>query len=178
VTDVLDIARFRAGSVRLQRRRFDARALAREAAVVVAPLIQARRQRLDLALPAVPVWVYGDHRRLEQALLNLLSNAQKFSPDGGVVRVSVELRGEEVTWAVSDEGPGIGAEEQGRLFERFFTSVGDAAGRETGAGLGLPIALAIARAHGGTIEVDSTPGRGSTFVLRVPAHGPEETDEP
>ncbi len=178
LADLLDLARFRAGRVQLQLRRFDARQLARDSAAVVAPLLRERGQVLDVALPRAPVWVYGDHRRLEQVVLNLLSNAHKFSPDGGAIRLAVGTAGDEVTWSVSDHGPGIAAEDQARLFERFFTVAGRAGGGRGGAGLGLPIAMAIALAHGGTIEVDTAVGQGSTFTLRVPAQGPAETEEP
>ena len=173
VDDVLDITRFRAGSIRLQLRRFDGRTLAREAAAAVTPLMAARGQTLDLSLPATPVWVYGDRRRLEQALVNLLSNAQKFSPDGVAVRLAVEVRGDHAAWSVTDRGPGITPRDRDRLFERFFTS----GGRTPGTGLGLPIALATALAHGGTIEVDTAVGRGSTFTLCVPKRGPAEVSE-
>jgi signal transduction histidine kinase len=82
VTDVLDLARFRTARVRLQSRRFDARQVAEDAAAALAPLFESRRQRLDLRLPRRPVWVYADRRRVEQVLLNLLSNAHTFSADG------------------------------------------------------------------------------------------------
>lgn len=178
VTDVLDLTRFRAGRIRLQNRRFDAGELAHDVAGVIAPLLRVRGQSLALEVPDAPVWVYGDHRRLEQALLNLLSNAHKFSPVGAEVRLSVEARGAAVDWSVQDSGPGISAADQARLFERFFTVSTDAVRPGTGTGLGLPIALAIARAHGGNIEVRSVLGRGSTFSLHVPASGPEEAGEP
>ena len=85
VGDLLDLARFRAGQVALQLRRFDAAELARGAAAAVAPLAAKRGQTIELDLPAAPVRVYGDHRRLEQALLNLLSNAQRTPPQGGAI---------------------------------------------------------------------------------------------
>src|SRR4029079_5946537 len=100
------------------------------------------------------------------------SNAQRFAPDGGTVTVRVTERGEDTTWAVTDAGPGIPAADQERLFERFFVGRNDVTGPRQGVGLGLPTALAIAQAHDGTIEVDSEPGRGSTFTLVVPTHGP------
>jgi signal transduction histidine kinase len=172
VTDVLDLTRLRAGSFRLQARRFDAVILARDAGAAVASLLQARGQRLDLHLPDAPTWVYGDRRRLEQVLVNLLSNAHKFSPDGVAIGLAVAEDGDDVLWTVADRGRGIAPEDRARLFERFFTAASDSGG--SGAGLGLPIALAIAQAHGGTIEVESEPGRGSSFVLRVPVQGPSE----
>jgi signal transduction histidine kinase len=156
----------------LQLRRFDARLVAESAATALAPLLEARRQRLELRLPPRPVWVYADRRRVEQVLLNLLSNAHKFSPDGAPVRLTVAARGGDVVWSVADEGPGIAPADRARLFERFFTGGGPE--HRAGTGLGLPIALAIARAHGGGVEVESTPGSGSTFGLRLPRRGPEE----
>jgi signal transduction histidine kinase len=121
--------------------------------------------------------VYGDHRRLEQALTNLLSNAHKFSPNGSAIQVQVAQLGQDVTWTVVDHGVGIGPEDQPRLFERFFSAPTDAAGQRAGTGLGLPLALAIAQAHGGGIDVESALGEGSTFTLRVPSAGPRQEDD-
>lgn len=177
VADLLDLARFRTGHIRLQPRRFDACDLAREAGAVIAPLIEDRSQSLEISVPDEPVWVYADRRRLEQVLLNLLSNAQKFSPDGARIRLSLQAGEDRAEWSVRDEGPGIDQEDQAHLFERFFTREPDALGRRAGAGLGLPIALAIAQAHGGTITVASTVGQGSTFTLSTPRYTEVEADE-
>lgn len=177
VEDILELARFRAGSVTLQLRRFDARELARGAAAVVGPLAEAAGQRLSLHTPPAPVWVFGDHRRLEQALINLLSNAQRYSPAEARIDLAVSQDGEDASWTVTDTGPGIEVGDQARLFERFFVGRNDRGGR-SGVGLGLPTTLAIAQAHGGRVDVRSTPGEGSTFALVVPCAGPEqETDE-
>ncbi|MDQ3855721.1 MAG: HAMP domain-containing histidine kinase [Chloroflexota bacterium] len=178
LADLLDLARFRAGRVKLQLRRFDARELAQDTAAGMAPLLQQRGQTLDVVVPATPVWVYGDHRRLEQVVLNLLSNAHKFSPDGGRIRLEVAAEGNEVIWSVSDQGPGVAPVDQPRLFERFFTAAGRSGGSQAGLGLGLPISMLIALAHGGTITVETASGQGSTFTLRVPAQGPPEAEEP
>jgi signal transduction histidine kinase len=177
ITDVLDLARSRLGGMQLQLRRFDAVGLAREVAAPLRPLLDSRQQRLEPDLPAAPVWVYGDHRRLEQALTNLLSNAHKFSPNGSPIRLAVARQGQDVAWTVADRGVGIGPEDRPRLFERFFSAPTDAAGHRAGTGLGLPLALAIAQAHGGTIDVESELGQGSTFTLRVPAAGPPGEDQ-
>jgi signal transduction histidine kinase len=176
LTDLLDLARFRAGRLQLQAQRIDAVQLAEDAASVIRPQLQAQGQTIALALPPTPIWVFGDRRRLEQVLLNLLSNAQKFSPPGGVVRLSVTASGDEVRWAVTDQGPGISREDQPRLFERFFTTASRTDRERSGVGLGLPISLAIARAHGGTIDVETTLGQGSTFTARVPLQRPIEAE--
>ena len=175
VGEILELSRFRSGSVSLQLRRFSAGALADSAIAVIAPLAAKRTQRIERSLPASGDHrVYGDHRRLEQALLNLVSNAQRFAPDGGAVSVSVEEHGLFTSWSVTDDGPGISEADQARLFERFFVGRNDRSGPREGVGLGLPTALAIAQAHGGTIGVRSALGRGSTFTLLVPTAGPED----
>jgi signal transduction histidine kinase len=171
LTELLDLARLRAGAIEMANDRFDARELARDVAVAVEPMAAARQQLVRLELPNERLAVRGDRRRLEQALLNLVTNAQKFSPSGRDVTISVGRHGDRVRWTVVDEGPGIGSDEQERLFERFFVGAPDRSGRG-GTGIGLPTALAIAQAHGGTIEVDSETGRGSTFRLVVPVEKP------
>jgi signal transduction histidine kinase len=177
VGDILELSRFRTGRVSLQLRRFGATALADSTVALIQPLATSRGQHIDRRDTVPPEHgVYGDHRRLEQALLNLVSNAQKFTPDGGRIVVGTAEAGDDTVWSVVDEGPGIPAEDQERLFERFFVGRSDRSGPREGVGLGLPTALAIAQAHGGTIEVDSAPGRGSTFRLVVPTNGP--ADEP
>jgi signal transduction histidine kinase len=173
VGDILDLARFRAGRVQLQMQRFDATELARSAISSIAPLAETRGQRIDLVAPGRRVATFGDFQRLEQALVNLLSNAGKYSPAGSLIRLTVASSGDEVSWSVADRGPGIKPEDQARLFERFFVASGGRTEAATGVGLGLPITLLIAQSHGGRIDVESTPGRGSTFRLVVPAAGPE-----
>jgi signal transduction histidine kinase len=110
-----------------------------------------------------------DRARVRQALSILLDNAIKFTPPGGQIRVWVRQRDAEVEAAVSDTGVGIPEEQLPLIFERFYRV--DEARTRGGAGLGLSIARQIADAHGGTIEVQSTPGKGSTFVLRIPRSG-------
>jgi signal transduction histidine kinase len=177
VADILDLARFRAGRVQLQLRRFDARELASSAIASVLPIADARGQRIELEAGSEPVWVFGDYRRLEQALVNLLSNAEKHSPDGAPIRVSVTAGGGEVTWTVRDVGPGIATEDQARLFERFFVARANRSEATPGIGLGLPISLLIVQAHDGRIDVHSQLGRGSSFGIVVPAGGPQEVPE-
>ena len=177
IGDILDLARFRSGSIRLQLRRFDACELAESAIASVRPLADARRVSITLSGCADGASVFGDHRRLEQALVNLVSNAQQFSPGDAAVGVDVSSGDGFVRWRVEDHGPGIPAEDQARLFERFFVGRGDRNRAREGVGLGLPTALAIAQAHGGTIEVDSEVGHGSVFTLVVPVDGPGEPEE-
>ena len=177
VGDILDLARFRAGEIRLQLRRFEPDELASSAATSLAPLARELGIPVTIEIDDVPAPVFGDRRRLEQALLNLVANAVRHSPPDGDVTVHVVADGAWTRWAVTDRGQGIPHEHRARLFERFFVGQADRRGTQEGVGLGLPTALAIAQAHGGTIEVDSEPGHGSTFTLVVPTDGPEEAAE-
>jgi signal transduction histidine kinase len=177
VDDILELARFRSGSVTLQQRRFDAVTMAGSAIAAIEPLAEQRGQRLELlSSGADRPTLFGDHRRLEQALINLVSNAQRFSVEGGHIVVRVQAGDGRVRWSVTDDGPGISPEDQARLFERFFVGRTDRHAPREGIGLGLPTALAIAQAHGGTIEVRSERGRGSTFSLVVPADADHDED--
>lgn len=176
VTDFVDLARFQSGTIRLEVRRFDARTLAREAARAMAALFASRNQNVIIDASKYPLWVHGDRRRLEQALLNLLSNAQKYAPEGSSITVKTAVRDREAVWTVTDEGPGIPMSIQPYLFERFFTLPEADSGNSSGTGLGLPIAMAIARSHGGTIDIESVPGQGSTFTLRVAATKAPDTE--
>ena len=151
-------------------------AMARGAVASVAPLAAQREQAIRLDVPGTPVRVFGDHRRLEQALVNLISNAVKYGPQGGPIGVRVRLVGRNVTWTVTDQGPGIPVNEQPHLFERFFVGQNDRKGAGGGVGLGLPTALAIAQAHGGGVDVTSVPGYGSVFSIVVPAEGPPDAE--
>jgi signal transduction histidine kinase len=172
VGDILDLARFRTGSIRLQLRRFDACDLARAVMALVAPLAEERGQRLILRGCGERHSVFGDRHRLEQALLNLVSNAQRFSPPDTDIVVALHTRDGFARWTVTDAGPGIPVADRAHLFERFFVGHSDRSAAREGVGLGLPTALAIAQAHGGTIEVESELGRGSEVTLAVPVDGP------
>jgi signal transduction histidine kinase len=176
IADILDLTRFRQGRIPLQRRTFDAAVLARDAASSIAVLVHNAGQRVRIEAPGRPVPVYGDRPRLERALINLLSNAQKFSPEGAAIDLRVSSDGEIVRWSVIDSGPGIPDADRARLFERFFVGQTDRRNGPRGTGLGLPIALAIAQAHGGDIEVGGAIGEGSAFTLAVPARPTQEDD--
>ena len=112
-------------------------------------------------------YVLGDEARLQRVLENLVGNAVKFSPDGAVVTIGVALDGDTVSISVTDEGPGIPAEEREAVFERFHRTADAAA--VPGVGLGLAIVRQLVEQHGGTVVLDSAPGRGSVFTVRLPA---------
>lgn len=176
IGEILDLARYRSGTISLQLRQFDASELAAAAVATIRPLAEQRRQNVELRVPrGRGPRVYGDRPRLDRALLNLVANAQRFAPDEGHITVRLQRTKDGlVRWSVTDDGPGISTEDQAHLFERFFVGRRDSKEAQEGVGLGLPRALAIAQAHGGTIEVRSRLGHGSTFSLVVPAAGPPE----
>jgi signal transduction histidine kinase len=165
VGDLLDATRIEAGKLELQLEERDARVLARE----VVELYQASdpSHPLHLAVPEEPVPLRADAARVEQVLSNLVSNALKYSPAGTRVDVAVWHEGEDVLFSVTDLGIGISAEERRHLFAPFRRS-DSARERAPGVGLGLSVSRRIVEAHGGRIEVDSQPGRGSTFRIRLP----------
>jgi signal transduction histidine kinase len=125
---------------------------------------------VEYALPEHKIIAVFDRNRVRQALSILVDNAIKYSPEGGEVRVWAHESDGQVGVTVRDTGVGIPEEELPHIFERFYRT--DEARTRGGAGLGLAIARQIAEAHGGTIEVRSTPGKGSTFILQIPQNGP------
>jgi two-component system OmpR family sensor kinase len=125
-------------------------------------------QTISLVTPSEPLMVDGDPVRLEQVLLNLLNNAHEHAPDTSVIDVTLRAVDDAVELEVRDYGPGIPPEEVGQLFSSFYqvTRAQPAAGQ--GLGIGLFIAHEIVTGHGGTIGVESTPGEGSRFLVRLP----------
>ncbi|MCL5960315.1 MAG: PAS domain S-box protein, partial [Chloroflexi bacterium] len=174
VTDLLDLVRLRSGRVELQVRWVDIGELVAGAAALMRPLLEEKNQVLGLDLPQQAPRVLGDYRRLEQALLNLLSNANKFAPSGAKVGISAFEDEDSVTIAVVDTGPGIPAEARVHLFEQFYTARTSSLSHSIGAGLGLPIAKGIVEAHGGRIWFESELGIGSAFYFAVPKEGPSK----
>ena len=120
----------------------------------------------DVVVPSGLPSISMDPDRMAQALGNLLSNAIKFTPSGGQVSTTVDMDGERITIQVTDNGPGIPLKDQKKIFQPFFRS---AHGHRIvqGMGLGLSIARDIVAAHGGEIILESTPGRGSSFKIRI-----------
>ncbi len=135
--------------------------------------VAARRKTVTVGVvaPDGPVMALGDADELHRVCANLISNAVKYTPDGGAVTLTLSRRPEAVTLVCRDEGIGISVEDQARLFQEFFRSTNPQALAEPGTGLGLTIVKRIVDRHGGQITVDSAPGRGSTFTVTLPAAG-------
>jgi signal transduction histidine kinase len=168
VTDILDLSRLEAGQRPLRLTRIELAALCREVVEGLDPLSHARQ--LETRIEIEPdVTVEGDADLLRRLLVNLISNALKFSPAGGHVTVRARAQGEEWLASVDDDGPGIAPEDLPHVFERFFRGSRSAEERVEGTGLGLAIARGIAELHGGRIWAESPGAGGSRFCFALPS---------
>lgn len=166
VSDLLQITQLEAGQLALTLQPTDVRTIVERAVQGFRPLFEEKGQTIEVNLPETMGKVLVDRRRLEQVLINLLSNAHKFTPKGGWARVALVEGEGEVEISVSDNGPGIPPAEQERIFDKFYV-VADQKGL-AGVGLGLYIARQLVELHGGRIWVESEPGHGSTFRFTIP----------
>jgi signal transduction histidine kinase len=167
VDNLLDLSRMESGRLQLDRHSTDLAKLARDTATAME--IELVGHRLAYDLPDVPPVALVDAKRLEQVLRNLLSNACKYSPASSEIVVRVSQQADEIAICVQDKGIGIPPDELDRIFERFYRADNEVTRRTPGAGLGLSICKWIAEAHGGRIEVQSAPGKGSRFCVILPA---------
>ncbi|HEV7586841.1 MAG TPA: ATP-binding protein [Longimicrobium sp.] len=166
INDLLDLSKLEAGRLDARRDEVDAASLVGEVIAELTPLAAEHGSLLALEPSAGPVVVVGDGKRIRQILLNLLSNAIKFGA-GRPIEVRCASDGDGgVAISVRDYGPGIAPVDLPRIWEDFV-QLGD--GDDTGTGLGLPIARRLAELLGGSLEVDSAPGSGSTFRFRLPS---------
>jgi two-component system CheB/CheR fusion protein len=162
VMDLTDVVRIQSGQVPIERAQVNLVEIAQTTVELARPLRDNQEIRLDV--PREPIAVNGDPRRLQQVLLNLISNA--IDHGASAKGIDVRLRREDsiAVLEVTDYGPGIPEEARTRLFERFYKQ--DTS--RSGLGLGLYLARAIVLAHEGTLEVQSTDGQGTTFIMRLP----------
>jgi len=167
VDDVLEVARIESGRIDLNVAPVDVAALATASAGHLGNAVNSGRVDVD-AEPDVPR-ALADEQRLSQVLLNLLSNALKFSPDGSPVEVRIGRDGPDVRIQVQDHGPGIEPEDQLKLFQRFTRLRRATEDGIPGTGLGLYISKSFVEAHHGRIWVESTPGLGATFIVTIPS---------
>jgi signal transduction histidine kinase len=168
INDLLDLARLEAEKLELQRVPLDLEGLIREVSEALRPQLEGKGQHLRLNLAASLPVVTGDPERLTQILLNLVSNAHKYTPQGGSITVATRAVRAGVCISVQDTGIGLSSEEQQQLFTKFFRAQQPLVREAGGTGLGLAIARALVDLHGGTITVVSTPDQGSTFNVTLP----------
>jgi signal transduction histidine kinase len=169
LNDLLDLARSDAGRLSIQPQPTEVAPLVEDVVRTMRAQTEAGGQALsetiDPGLPPIDV----EPDRIRQILVNLITNAHEYSPEGASIGVSARALGTEVEIAVSDNGPGIPQEQLKRIFERFTRGDAGLTQRVGGTGLGLAISKSLAEAHGGSIVAESTVGQGSTFRLRLPA---------
>jgi PAS domain S-box-containing protein len=173
VDNLLESASIEAGRFRVHRRPSDLGEIIAEAMRTMQPLLDKRRQRLTVELPAAIPMVEADPRRTAQVLVNLLSNASKYGPEHSAIAIEATARDGWVRVSVADRGPGIPSAYRRRLFHRFVPPSPGANEAQYGTGLGLSVVKAIVEAHGGQVGVDDRPGGGSIFWFTVPKLGDE-----
>jgi CheY-like chemotaxis protein/anti-sigma regulatory factor (Ser/Thr protein kinase) len=167
INDSLDVARIEAGKLELQCAALDLHAIVHEVALLAEPLAKSKGLDWKATIEGdAPRHVRGDALRVKQVVLNLLNNAIKFTAAGEVTFQLARGTDGAALFTVRDTGPGIAAADQARLFQRFEQI--DGPQRRSGSGLGLAICRELVARMGGEIMLESTPGRGSTFCVRVP----------
>ena len=172
VTDLLDLSRLDAGGgIKLEP--FSLERSVREVYTAIALSAERRGQRVDLELQWAMPDIVGDRARIEQVLMNIMTNAIKYTPEGGEINVACYAIGDFAKVRISDSGVGIPEEDLPHIFDRFYR-VDKARTRESGGtGLGLSIAYDIVLLHGGEIRLESEVGKGTTFTVILPIMGPK-----
>jgi PAS domain S-box-containing protein len=171
INDILDLTKVEAGRVDLRLEPCSLKNLAQAVYECVSPLAAKKQVELATKVPDGLPSIRADPTRIKQVLFNLLSNAIKFTPSQGQVVLEASLVGDRVTVSITDSGVGIKAEDQPRLF-RAFEQLDAGKGKREGTGLGLALARRLVELHGGDIQVESEPGKGSRFFFTIPLAGP------
>lgn len=170
IESVLSFARIEAGTVRLDIRKVSTSELVRGAEALVEPQIRARGLAMELVDCDEPRWVGADPEKARQILLNLLTNAMKFTPSGGRITISCDSRDDVVEISVADSGIGIPRDKLESIFEPFVQVDTRLTRVQDGVGLGLAISRDLARRMRGDLSVISTEGEGACFTLRLPSY--------
>ncbi|HYD77623.1 hybrid sensor histidine kinase/response regulator [Ramlibacter sp.] len=175
VNDLLDVARISTGKIELKKERVLLRDIVVSAVETTLPGIEARNQDLRVQVPDEPIWLDADPNRLAQVIGNLLTNARKYTGDGGRIELAVRREGNEAVVVVADDGIGISADSLPHIFD-MFTQVGHGIDHSQGGlGIGLSLVRRLTGKHGGRVEAHSAgPGQGSTFTLWLPIAGEPE----
>jgi signal transduction histidine kinase len=176
VDDLYDLCAGSRDSLPLSKEAVELASIVTVATEATAHLLAARGHRLRVSLPAGPVYLVADPVRLEQVLINLLTNAAKFTDRGGDIRLTARADAEQVVLRVRDNGRGIAPELLSRVFDPFWQGPGsgEKGARGLGLGLGLALVKSLVESHGGSVAARSDgPGTGAEFVVRLPARVPD-----
>ncbi|MBI4581566.1 MAG: HAMP domain-containing histidine kinase, partial [Planctomycetes bacterium] len=175
INDLLDLAKIEAGRIELHRAMFSLRDVCEALYDLTRPLFDKKQIAFETDLADDLPMLNSDAGKLRQILYNLLSNASKYTPEGGRVRMVVEAvnDGRQVRLSVADTGPGIAPDQHERIFEKFRQLDSSVTREHSGTGLGLAITRELAIMLGGGIHLESEMGRGSTFIVDLPVECPE-----
>ncbi len=167
LAELLDIVKTGSGKLKLELEPVDMKSLILGTCLQISPLLRNKQQKLNTDLPdSIPI-IRGDGQRLEQVMLNLMTNAVKFTPEEGNITIRVRKEDTGLVISVRDNGIGIPKEEQDRLFKPYSRLSADRQ-HHPGLGLGLALSKQVVELHGGRIWVDSEQGKGSTFSFFIP----------
>jgi signal transduction histidine kinase len=170
VDDLLDVSRIAQGKIQLRKEAVELATVVRHAVEACRYTIDTFGHKLTVRVPAEPIYLDADPTRLEQVLVNLLSNAAKYTERGGRISLGVERAGEQALIRVKDTGVGIPAEAQPRIFDLYMQIPDPLARSQSGLGIGLTLVRRLVELHGGKVEVFSEGlGKGSEFIVRLPA---------
>lgn len=167
LAELLDTVKTGSGKIQMQFEPVDMKSIVSGICIQITPLLQGKEQKLSTDLPNALPLIHGDGPRLEQVLMNLMTNAIKFTPQGGSISIKVREQDSGLVIAVKDNGIGIAKEDQARLFKPYSRIRSDRQ-RQPGLGLGLALSKQVVELHGGRIWVDSDSGSGSTFSFFLP----------
>jgi PAS domain S-box-containing protein len=175
VDELLEVSRITTGRIQLHQERIALGVVVENAVTTVSSLIDQRKHELTVSLPSQPIWLHADASRLEQVIVNLLTNAAKYTDLGGHIWLTVQQEGEQAVLRVRDTGVGIAPEILPRIFDLFTQAERSLDRSQGGLGIGLALVQRLVEMHGGTVEASSVLGRSSEFVVRLPVvpHLPE-----
>jgi PAS domain S-box-containing protein len=177
INDILDISKIESGRLGLRRETFDMAAALEEILSSIRSQASAKSIVIETSL-SIPPTMFADRLRVKQVLFNLLSNALKFTPAGGRIRIEAALRDALIEISVTDTGIGIAKEQHEAVFDKFYQVGSTTKGVREGTGLGLAITKALVEEHGGSIRLESEPGKGSRFTFTIPLEELAHTTEP
>jgi PAS domain S-box-containing protein len=172
VDELLEVSRITTGRIQLHQDRIALGVVVENAVATVRSLIDQRKHELTVSLPTKAIWLHADAARLEQVVVNLLTNAAKYTDQGGHIWLTVQQEGEEALLSVRDTGIGIAPEVLPRIFDLFTQAERSLDRSQGGLGIGLALVQRLVEMHGGTVAATSALGQGSEFVMRLPVVSP------
>ena len=177
VDDLLDVSRITRGKIRLELKLENAANIVASAVETARPLIESHKHQLTVTLPEKPLWIRADATRLAQVLSNLLTNAAKYTLDGGSITLTAGRDNDQAIFRVRDSGEGIPREMLARIFDMFAQVDQSLARSQGGLGVGLTLVRRLVEMHDGSVQAMSDgPGHGSEFIVRIPAHAPDRSE--